>query len=43
LSGPKPGLAQAKRDRMMSDYAQLGENAPHADMIRLNRVLNAAE
>lgn len=42
LAEAKPGLASAKRDRMMSDYAQLDPNATHAEVIKLNRTLNAA-
>lgn len=42
IAAAAPGAATPKRDRMMQDYAKLGQAATHADVVALNRVLNAA-
>lgn len=39
----KEGTAPKKRDRMVEDYSKLGPNSTHADMVALNRVLNAPD
>lgn len=41
LAAAVPGEAPPKRDRMMEDYAALGPNPTHADIVASNRVTNA--
>lgn len=41
LAAAVPGEAPPKRDRVMDDYASLGCNPAHADIVAKNRVINA--
>lgn len=43
IAAAVPGAAAPKRDRMMQDYAKLGQDATHADVVAMNRVLNASD
>lgn len=43
LAAAKPGDAPAKRDRMLETHSKLGPSATHADIVALNRLVNAAD
>ena len=41
LAAAEPGVAAKKRDRLSEQFARLGENATHADVVASNRTTNA--
>ncbi len=43
LAAAKKGEAPKKRDRMGKDYEKLPPNPTHADMVAINRVVNASD